>query len=104
MWCATIHAAAPGAEERISYGLAGFRFQGKALVAIGATPGHCALYLMSSTVLGSFAGELEGFDTSKGTIRFDPASPLPAALVRRLVRARITENAAPRGGKRRTRS
>jgi uncharacterized protein YdhG (YjbR/CyaY superfamily) len=93
----TIHAAAPGAEEGISYGLAGFRYQGRALVAIGATVDHCAFYLMSSTVLGAFGDELQGYDTSKGTIRFEPRSPLPVALVRRLVRARIAENAAAKG-------
>jgi uncharacterized protein YdhG (YjbR/CyaY superfamily) len=89
----TIRAAAPKAEECISYGLAAFRLNGM-LVAFGATPNHCAFYLMSSTILKDFKHELANFDTSKGTIRFQPDDPLPAALVRKLVKARIAENAA----------
>ena len=95
----TIRAAAPGAEECISYRLPAFRRDGM-LVAFGATGNHCAFYLMSSTALDAFEEDLKGYDTSKGTIRFQPEKPLPAALVRKLVRARLAENAA-RGAKRR---
>ncbi len=95
---AAIHAAAPGAEECISYQLAGFRYRGKMLVAMGATEKHCALYLMSSTIVPAHAAELAKYDTSKGTIRFDPGRPLSAALVKKLVKARIVENG---GGKER---
>jgi uncharacterized protein YdhG (YjbR/CyaY superfamily) len=91
----TIRAAAPKAEECISYGLAAFRLNGM-LVALGATANHCAFYLMSTSVLDAHRNELEGYDTSKGTIRFGPDLPLPAALVRKLVKARIAENAALR--------
>jgi uncharacterized protein YdhG (YjbR/CyaY superfamily) len=90
---ATIRRAAPRAEECIGYGLPAFR-QGRMLVSFGATSRHCAFYLMSSTVLDAFRDELAGRDTSKGTIRFRPDEPLPAALVRRLVRARLAENEA----------
>jgi uncharacterized protein YdhG (YjbR/CyaY superfamily) len=89
-----IRAAAPGAEECISYGLAAFRLNGKALVALGATPNHCAFYLMSSTTVAAHQDDLTGYDTSKGTIRFQPDRLLPAALVRKLVRARIAEDEA----------
>jgi uncharacterized protein YdhG (YjbR/CyaY superfamily) len=89
-----IKAAAPGAEECISYRLPAFRLEGRMLVGFGATPNHCAFYLMSSTTVETFKDELQDFDTSKGTIRFQPGHPLPAALVRRLVRARIEENAS----------
>jgi uncharacterized protein YdhG (YjbR/CyaY superfamily) len=91
----TIRAAAPKAEECISYGLAAFRLNGM-LVGLGATANHCAFYLMSTSVLDAHRNELEGYDTSKGTIRFGPDHPLPAALVRKLVKARIAENAALR--------
>jgi uncharacterized protein YdhG (YjbR/CyaY superfamily) len=64
------------------------------LVAMGATQNHCAFYLMSSTVLRGFTDQLKGLDVSKGTIRFHPDKPLPAALVRRLVKARLAENEA----------
>lgn len=88
----TIKAAAPGAEERISYQLAAFRLDGRMLVALGATPKHCAFYLMSSSTVAAHKDELAGYDTSKGTIRFSADRPLPAALVRKLVKARIAEN------------
>lgn len=87
-----IRAAAPRAEEYIGYGLAAFRLDGKPLVAVGATAHHCAFYLMSGSTVADHAEALEGYDTSKGTIRFPPDRPLPPALVRRLVQARIAEN------------
>jgi len=88
-----IRAAAPKAEECISYQLAAFRLDGKMLVAYGATPKHCAFYLMSNSIVDAFPKELAGFDTSKGTIRFQVDHPIPASLVRKLVKARIQENA-----------
>ncbi len=87
----TIRAAAPKAEECISYQLPAFRL-GKMLVGFGATPKHCAFYLMSGTTVEAHQDDLAGYDTSKGTIRFQPDQPLPAALVRKLVKARIAEN------------
>jgi uncharacterized protein YdhG (YjbR/CyaY superfamily) len=87
-----IRAAAPKAEECISYGLAAFRLNGRALVAFGATARHCAFYLMSSSTVEARKDELHAYDTSKGTIRFQADKPLPLALVRKLVKARIAEN------------
>jgi uncharacterized protein YdhG (YjbR/CyaY superfamily) len=87
----TIRAAAPKAEECISYSLPAFRLNGM-LVAFGVTANHCAFYLMSSSTVEAHKDELKGYDTSKGTIRFQPDNPLPAALVRKLVKARIAEN------------
>ncbi len=86
-----IRAAAPKAEECISYQLAAFRQNGM-LVAFGATANHCAFYLMSSSTVAAHQDELADYDTSKGTIRFQADKPLPAALVRKLVKARIAEN------------
>ena len=91
----TIRAAAPKAEECISYGIAAFRHHGM-LVGFGATKTHCAFYLMSASTLDDFREDVDGLDVSKGTIRFQPAKPLPAALVRKLVKARIAENEMPR--------
>jgi uncharacterized protein YdhG (YjbR/CyaY superfamily) len=86
-----IRAAAPGAEEGISYQLPAFRLDGKWLVWFGAAANHCAIY----GVVGRHKDELKDYDTSgKGTIRFQPANPLPATLVRKLVKARIAKNAA----------
>src|SRR5439155_17513051 len=86
-----IRAVAPKAEECISYQIAAFRQNGM-LVGFGATANHCAFYLMSSSTVAAHKDELKGCDTSKGTIRFQANKPLPAALVRKLVKARIAEN------------
>jgi uncharacterized protein YdhG (YjbR/CyaY superfamily) len=88
----TIRAAAPKAEECISYQLPAFRLNGL-LVAFGAKANHCAFYPMSASTVADHQDELKDYDTSKGTIRFQPDHPLPAALVRKLVKARIAENA-----------
>jgi uncharacterized protein YdhG (YjbR/CyaY superfamily) len=87
----TIRAAAPKAEECISYQLPAYRLNGM-LVGFGATAKHCAFYLMSGSTVEAHKEELRDYDTSKGTIRFPADSPLPAALVRKLVKARIAEN------------
>jgi uncharacterized protein YdhG (YjbR/CyaY superfamily) len=87
----TIRAAAPKAEECISYQLAAFRLNGM-LVAFGATANHCSFYLMSSSTVEAHKAELKDYDTSKGTIRFQADNPLPTSLVRKLVKARIAEN------------
>lgn len=87
-----IKAAAPKAEECISYGLAAFKLAGKPLVALGATANHCAFYLMSNSTVAAHADELDKYDTSTGTIRFAANKPLPATLVKKLVKARMGEN------------
>ena len=87
-----VRAAAPRAEECISYGLPAFRLDGKPLVAFGAATNHCSFFPMSASTVVAYADELEGYETSKGTIRFPPGQPLPATLVRKLVKARIAEN------------
>ena len=89
----TIRGAAPQAQECISYGLAAFRLDGRPLVAFGATANHCAFYPMSSSTILAHEDDLKDYDTSKGTIRFQADQPLPATLVRKLVKARIAENA-----------
>jgi len=88
----TLRALAPEAEECISYGFPAFRLNGRPLVAFGAATNHCALYPMSSATVRAFLKQLKGFETSKGTIRFSTDRPLPTALVKKLVKARIAEN------------
>ena len=90
----TIRAAAPGVEECMSYGMPGFRYDGRMLVWFGAAAKHCAFY--PGGVVRVYAKELAAFETSKGTIRFQPDRPLPAALVRKIVKERIAGNAARR--------
>jgi uncharacterized protein YdhG (YjbR/CyaY superfamily) len=85
-----IKAAAPKAEECISYGIPGFRLNGKLLVSYGAAAKHCAFYPGSTAQ--AFKKELKDFDTSgKGTIRFPADQPLPSPLVRKIVAARIAQ-------------
>jgi uncharacterized protein YdhG (YjbR/CyaY superfamily) len=84
-----IKTAAPKAEECISYQLPAFRLNGRFLVAYGAATNHCPFY--PGSTIKALKNELKGYDTSKGTIRFPASTPLPAALVCKLVRLRIEE-------------
>jgi uncharacterized protein YdhG (YjbR/CyaY superfamily) len=90
----TIHSVAPRAEECISYGIPAFRLNGRSLVFFGAWANHCAFYPGSSATLKKFRNELSDFQTSKGTLRFSPDKPMPVALVKKLLKARIAENNA----------
>ena len=88
-----IHAAAPGAEECISYQLPTIRWRGRSLVSFGAAANHCALY-PGAYPLRVCKADVAEYDTSKGTLRFPIDEPLPATLVRKLIKARIAEATA----------
>ena len=90
---AVIKAAAPKAEECIGYGMPMFRLNGM-LVAFAAAKNHCAFYPCNGAAVETFKKELKNFETSKGAIRYQPEKPLPAALVRKIVKTRVAENAA----------
>jgi uncharacterized protein YdhG (YjbR/CyaY superfamily) len=92
----TIRAAAPEATEAISYQMPAFKWYGRSLVAYAAFKDHCSFFPMSTKVIETHREELTSFDTGKGTIRFHTDKPLPAALVRKLVKARIEENESSR--------
>ena len=84
-------AAPPEATEAISYGIPAFKYKGL-LVAYAAFAKHCSFFPASGSLLKEFAEDLKGFPCSKGTIRFAPDKPLPAALIKKLVKARVTKN------------
>jgi len=84
-------AAPPATTEGISYGMPAFKYKGP-LVAFAAFSDHCSLFPMNPSVIEAFKNELKGFQTSKGTIRFPVDKPLSAALIKKLVKARIAQN------------
>jgi uncharacterized protein YdhG (YjbR/CyaY superfamily) len=91
-----IRKAAPGAEERISYGIPAFRLNGKFLVGFGAASNHCSFY--PGAVVTTLGEELKNYSTSKGTIRFQAEKPLPSTLVRKLVKARLAKGGFAKKG------
>ena len=86
-----IRAAAPGVEEVISYGQPTFKLHGH-LVAFGAFAKHLSFFPMNSVVIAESADALKTFVTSKGTIQFTPEKPIPATVVKKIVKARIAQN------------
>jgi len=91
---AMIRAAAPkGATECISYGMPAFRYKG-ALVGYAAFKSHCSFFPMSAAMLDDFAEDVAPYRTAKGTLQFQQDKPLPAALVKKIVKARVVMNEA----------
>jgi uncharacterized protein YdhG (YjbR/CyaY superfamily) len=96
----TIRACAPKAEERISYGIPAYRYHGM-LIYFAGFKNHCSLFPASKSILKIFSKELKPFEVSgASTIRFTPDHPLPAALVRKIVKTRMTQNEDRSAGKR----
>jgi uncharacterized protein YdhG (YjbR/CyaY superfamily) len=89
-----VRSAAPrAATEAISYGIPAFKYNGM-LVAYAAFANHCSFFPASGELLQEFAEELKDYPCSKGTIRFSVNKPLPSALVKKLVQARVAKNEA----------
>jgi uncharacterized protein YdhG (YjbR/CyaY superfamily) len=83
-------AVPPKATETISYRIPAFKYKG-VLVWFAAFSNHCSLFPTAS-VVETFKKELKGFSTSKGTIHFPTDKPLPTALIKKLVKARVAQN------------
>ncbi len=84
-----IRKAAPGATEKLSYGMPTFALAGKNLVHVAGFEGHVGLYGARAMEL---EGELAKYQTGKGTLRFELDAPLPVKLVQQLVKLRVAEN------------
>ena len=81
----------PTAEECISYGIPAFRVDGTVVAGFAATKQGCSYFPFSGSTLGNLGAELGDYDRTKSSLHFDPKQGLPAALVRKLVRARLAE-------------
>lgn len=98
----TIRATAPAATETISYQMPTFKLNGRFLVSYAAFKGHCSLFPASRAVMEAHGEELQPFFSGKGTLRFKPDKPIPAGLVKKIVRTRIEEAAAESPPRRRS--
>lgn len=88
---ATIAELAPDAEEGMSYGVPGYRVGGKTIAGFAAAKRHLSYFPHSGSVVAALAGELAGYSTSRGTVRFTVAKPLSRELVAALIDARRAE-------------
>lgn len=91
---AQLHALVPGADEAIKTRVPALRFKGKTVVGFGAAAEHLALYVMFGDALRTMKADLAGFDATARVVRFAPEAPLPAAMLRKIVRFRLAEIAA----------
>ena len=87
----TIRRLVPQAEECVSYGIPAFRLHGRVIAGFAARANGCSYYPFSGATLRSLADDLAGWEGTKSAIHFGPDRPLPAALVRKLIRARLAE-------------
>lgn len=83
----------PETTEKISYGMPTFHYLG-ALVGFAAFTNHCSFFPYSASLIQEFSADLAKYETAKGTIRFPPDKPLPASLLKKIVKARIVQNQA----------
>jgi uncharacterized protein YdhG (YjbR/CyaY superfamily) len=87
----TIRSVVPAAEECISYSMPAFRYEGHVIAGFQARGGGCSYYPFSGTTLSTLSLELARYSQTKSALHFDPARPLSAALVRKLLKTRIAE-------------
>jgi len=86
-----ILSVSPDAIDWFSYGVPGFRALDRPFVWYAAFKEHVSLFPMTASIRTLLAKELEGYETSTGTVRFPHDRPLPVTLIKRLVRARLKE-------------
>lgn len=88
----TILSILPDAEECISYSIPAFRHAGRVVAGFAATNKGCSYFPFSGTTLATLSFEVMAYEKTKSALHFDPDHPLPATLVRKLLKARIAEN------------
>ncbi len=88
---AKIRSIVPEAEECISYRIPAFRLNGVVIAGFCATAKGCSYFPFSGSTLKSLARYLSRYDQTKGSLHFSSDEPLPTALVRKLIKARIAE-------------
>lgn len=90
---ATIRIAVPkDATELLSYGIPTFRHNGRNIVSYAAFKKHCSFFPMQASLIDEMQHELKNYRTSKGTLQFPVDRPLPATLVKKMVKLRVFEN------------
>jgi uncharacterized protein YdhG (YjbR/CyaY superfamily) len=87
----SIKAMSPEITELISYSIPSFKYKGRQFVAFAAYPTHFNFLIMSYAIMDTYKSELKRFETDKATIRFKVDKPLPASLLKKLVKARMAE-------------
>lgn len=87
----TIVELRPDAEPAMAYGAPAFRVGGKAVAGFAAYQNHLSFLPHSGEVLTALAAELDGYECSKGALKFPVDEPLPKALVQKLIDARLRE-------------
>ncbi len=87
----TILEIVPEAEQVISYGLPAFRVRGRTIAGFGAFKDHLSYLPFSGSVLGQLSAELVGYTMTKSALHFPVDSPLPKALVEKLIEVRLSE-------------
>lgn len=92
-----VRAAAPDADEAISYNMPAFRLDGRFFVSFDAYKRHDSLFPASAAVVDGLADEIRPYLAGRGTIQFKADRPLPLDLVRRIVEIRVAEHRAGRG-------
>ncbi len=88
----TIKAAAPSAEELVSYGMPAFKYAGRLLVAYAAFKEHCSFFVCSGSFLNNYKEEVAKYGGTKSCLHFTPEKPLPTTLIKKMVKERMKEN------------